>query len=88
VLLTGKFAYKIKRPMHYSFIDLRLAAQRRIPYHEEVRINRRFAPELYLGVRAIRQRCGGARIGGSGRIIEHTVRMRQFPRPQVVTAGR
>jgi len=82
VLLTGKFAYKIKRPVHYSFIDLRLAAQRRLLCHEELRLNRRFSPELYLGVRAIRRRHGEARIGGSGRIIEHAVRMRQFPRSQ------
>ena len=71
VLLTGKFACKIKRPVQYPFIDLRRAAQRRQLCHEEVRLNRRFAPELYLGVRAIRRRQGEARIGGSGRIIEH-----------------
>ncbi|HEY1873244.1 MAG TPA: AAA family ATPase [Steroidobacteraceae bacterium] len=80
VLLTGKFAYKIKRPVHYAFIDLRRASQRRRLCHEEVRLNRRFAPELYHGVRAIRQRRGEARFGGSGRIIEHAVSMRQFPR--------
>ena len=82
VLLTGRFAYKIKRPVQYPFIDLRRAAQRRQLCHEEVRLNRRFAPELYLGVRAIRRRQGEARIGGSGRIIEHAVGMRQFPRAQ------
>jgi aminoglycoside phosphotransferase family enzyme/predicted kinase len=86
VLLTGRFAYKIKRPVHYSFIDLRRSAQRRRLCHEEVRLNRRFAPELYLGVRAIRRRQGEARIGGSGRIIEHAVSMRQFPRTQELDA--
>jgi aminoglycoside phosphotransferase family enzyme/predicted kinase len=86
VLLTGRFAYKIKRPVHYSFIDLRRASQRRQLCHEEVRLNRRFAPELYLGVRAIRRRRGEARIGGSGRIIEHAVRMRQFARAQELDA--
>ena len=86
VLLTGRFAYKIKRPVHYAFIDLRRASQRRQLCHEEVRLNRRFAPELYLGVGAIRQRRGEARIGGSGRIIEHAVRMRQFPRAHELDA--
>jgi uncharacterized protein len=86
VLLTGRFAYKIKRPVHYAFIDLRRAAQRRQLCHEEVRLNRRFAPELYLGVRAIRRRGGEARIGGAGRIIEHAVRMRQFPRAHELDA--
>jgi aminoglycoside phosphotransferase family enzyme/predicted kinase len=84
--LTGKLAYKIKRPVHYPFIDLRRAAQRQQLCHEEVRLNRRFAPELYLGVRAIRRRQGEARIGGSGRIIEHAVGMRQFPRAQELDA--
>jgi aminoglycoside phosphotransferase family enzyme/predicted kinase len=86
VLLTGKLAYKIKRPVHYPFIDLRRAAQRRQLCHEEVRLNRRFAPELYLGVRAIRRLRGEARIGGSGRIIEHAVTMRQFARAQELDA--
>jgi uncharacterized protein len=86
VLLTGKFAYKIKRPVHYSFIDLRSPEQRRSLCHEEVRLNRRFAPELYRGVRAIRRRHGEAHIGGSGRIIEHAVQMRQFPRSQELDA--
>jgi hypothetical protein len=86
VLLTGRFAYKIKRPVHYAFVDLRSAEQRRSLCHEEVRLNRRFAPELYLGVRAIRERKGEARIGGSGRIIEHAVRMRQFARSHELDA--
>jgi len=86
VLLTGKFAYKVKRPVHYPFIDLRAPEQRRLLCHEEVRLNRRFAPELYLGVRAIRRRRGAARIGGSGRIVEHAVKMRQFARSQELDA--
>ncbi len=86
VLLTGRFAYKIKRPVQYEFIDLRSAGQRRLLCHEEVRLNRRFAPELYLGVRAIRRRRGEAGIGGTGPIIEHAVRMRQFPRSQELDA--
>jgi aminoglycoside phosphotransferase family enzyme/predicted kinase len=86
VLLTGKFAYKVKRPVHYPFIDLRAAEQRRLLCHEEVRLNRRFAPELYFGVRAVRRRRSEARIGGSGRIVEHAVKMRQFPRSQQLDA--
>jgi aminoglycoside phosphotransferase family enzyme/predicted kinase len=82
VLLTGQFAYKIKRPVRYDFVDLRSSEKRRALCHEEVRLNRRFARELYLGVTAIRERDGEARIGGSGRIIEHAVRMRQFARSQ------
>ena len=86
VLVTGRFAYKIKRPVQYAFIDLRSAIERRELCHEEVRLNRRFAPKLYLGVCAIRRRKGEARIGGPGPVIEHAVRMRQFPHSQRLDA--
>src|SRR5215475_2007114 len=86
VLLTGRFAYKVKRPVHYPFIDLRRSAQRRRLCHEEVRLNRRFAPELYLGACTVRLRHGEARISGSGRVIEYGVKMRQFPHSQELGA--
>ncbi len=86
VLLTGRYAYKLKRPVHYAFVDLRSARQRRLLCHEELRLNRRFASELYLGVCAIHRRRGEAYIGGRGPVIEHAVRMRQFPRSQQLDA--
>lgn len=79
VLLTGDFAYKIKRPVRYAFVDLTSAARRAFFCEEELRLNRRFAPDLYLDVCDITQSPGGARIGSSGPPIERCVRMRQFP---------
>lgn len=82
MLLTGDFAYKIKRPVRFDFIDLTSAEQRAFLCAEEVRLNRRFAPQLYVEVSDIRESSGGgARIGGdeSGPVIERAVRMRQFP---------
>jgi uncharacterized protein len=82
VLLTGEFAYKIKRPVRYPFVDLRSAARRTELCHEEVRLNHRFAPELYLGVSPISSRGGEARLEGAGQVIEHAVKMREFAREQ------
>jgi len=82
VLLTGEFAYKIKRPVQYSFVDQRSLERRRFLCLEEVRLNRRFAPELYLGVCPITAGSGEARVEGSGSVIEHAVKMRQFSRDQ------
>lgn len=79
ILLTGEFAYKIKRPVHYPFIDLRAQERRAFLCHEELRLNRRFAPELYLQVCPITVDGGEARIGGAGPAVEHAVKMRQFP---------
>jgi uncharacterized protein len=79
VLLTGEFAYKIKRPVRHSFVDQRSLQRRRWLCQEELRLNRRFAPELYLGVSPIAGRAGAAQVEGSGRIIEYAVKMHQFP---------
>jgi aminoglycoside phosphotransferase family enzyme/predicted kinase len=80
ILLTGEFAYKIKRPVHYPFIDMRQLERRAYLCREELRLNRRFAPELYLEVCAITSRAGVASISGGGEIIEYAVRMREFDR--------
>jgi aminoglycoside phosphotransferase family enzyme/predicted kinase len=78
VLLAGEYAYKIKRPVCYAFVDMRTEAQRHFFCREELRLNRRFAPELYLDVVQIARADGGVQIGGSGEVIEHAVCMRQF----------
>jgi hypothetical protein len=78
VLLTGEFAYKIKKPVCYSFVDLRSAERRAFYCSEELRLNRRFARNLYIEVCAITASRGRASVAGQGRTIEHAVRMRQF----------
>jgi uncharacterized protein len=78
VLLTGLFAYKIKRPIHYPFVDQRSLEHRRVLCEEELRLNRRFAPELYLQVERITLSSGEARMGGEGEVAEYAVRMVEF----------
>ena len=82
VLLTGPFAYKLKRPVRYAFIDLLSHERREFLCREELRLNQRFAPELYLEVCPITAPAGEARIGGDGEAIEYAVKMRQFPREE------
>jgi len=78
VFLTGELAYKIKRPVHYPFVDLRSRERRAFFCAEELRLNRRFAPELYLDVRPVTLENGAARICGPGEVVDHAVCMRQF----------
>jgi uncharacterized protein len=80
VLLAGEFAYKIKRPVRYAFIDLRDPARRKFLCEEEFRLNSRFAPGLYLEVSRITSDVDRARIGGQGPALEYAVRMRRFDR--------
>jgi len=82
ILLAGAFAYKILRPVAYAFLDMRSFERRRFLCEEELRLNRRFAAELYLEVCEIRLDAGVARIGGAGQVIETAVRMQRFDRSQ------
>src|SRR5690348_7407451 len=73
VLLAGEFAYKIKRPVCYPFVDMRTLAQRHFFCREELRLNRRFAPGIYEDVAPITNDGQRTRIGGSGEILEYAV---------------
>jgi hypothetical protein len=84
VLLTGPYAYKIKKPLDLGFVDFSTLEKRRFYCNEELRINRRLAPQLYLAVVPITgtpeaPRIGDSRRGGSGEAIEYAVKMAQFP---------
>ena len=50
IILTGKFAYKIKKPVQFDFVDYSTPENRKRFCDLEVKLNRRFAPDLYLGV--------------------------------------
>ena len=78
VFLTGEYAYKIKKPVDFGFLDFSTLAKRRHFCEEEVRLNRVWAPDLYLEVVPITVVGGKPRIAGAGAPIEYTVRMRQF----------
>jgi len=78
LLLTGDFAYKIKKPVSLGFLDFSTLERRKFFCEEEVRLNRRTAPELYLDVVPIGETPDGLRIGAEP-AIEYAVRMRQFP---------
>lgn len=78
VLLTRDFAWKIKKPVQFDFLDFSTLAQRKHFCEEELRLNQRTAPELYLGVVPI---CGDAAapvIDGAGEPFEYAVKMRRF----------
>lgn len=79
VVLTGSFAYKLKKPLELDFIDTSTLELRQHYCNEEVRLNRRLAPELYLDVVPITREHDRIRVGGRGDVIEYAVRMKQFP---------
>ncbi|TXL64299.1 bifunctional aminoglycoside phosphotransferase/ATP-binding protein [Zeimonas arvi] len=79
VLLDGEHAWKLKKPVRLGFLDFGSAEVRERFCREELRLNRRLAPDLYLDVVAIRGSREQPRIDGEGPPIDHAVLMREFP---------
>jgi len=79
VVLTGSVAYKLKKPVVLPFLDFGSLAKRAFYCAEELRLNRRTAPRLYLDVVPITGTENAPSIAGGGPVIEHAVKMRQFP---------
>ena len=78
VFLTGEYAYKIKKPVDFGFLDFSSLDKRRRCCEEEVRLNRRLAPDLYLDVVPITGSAAEPRVAGPGDAIDYAVKMRQF----------
>jgi hypothetical protein len=79
VLLAGDYAYKIKKPVSLGFVDFSTLAARCLYCDEELRLNRRTAPDLYLDVVPITGTPLSPAVGGEGPAFEYAVRMRRFP---------
>jgi len=78
ILLTGNFAYKVKKPVNFGFLDFSTLAKREHFCHEEIRLNQRGAAELYLEVLPIVQNGDRYELNGAGEPVEFTVKMQQF----------
>jgi aminoglycoside phosphotransferase family enzyme/gluconate kinase len=82
VVLTGSFAYKIKKPVRLAFLDYSTLEKRKHCCELELELNRRWAPDLYLDVVPV---CGSTEepvVGGNGAPIEYAVKMEQFPQSE------
>lgn len=79
VLLAGDYAYKIKKPVSLGFVDFSTLELRRFYCEEELRLNRRTAPELYLGVVPVTGTPASPVMGGAGPAFEYAVQMGRFP---------
>jgi aminoglycoside phosphotransferase family enzyme/predicted kinase len=75
VFLAGPFAYKVKKPVDMGFLDFSTLEKRRHYCEEEVRLNRRLAPAVYLGVVPVIRRGKTLHIGGGGEAVEWAVKM-------------
>jgi aminoglycoside phosphotransferase family enzyme/predicted kinase len=79
VFLAGSFAYKVKKPVNLGFVDYGTSERRRHFCEEEVRLNRRLAPDVYLGVAPVVRDGDRVRLEGEGEAVEWAVKMARLP---------
>jgi aminoglycoside phosphotransferase family enzyme/predicted kinase len=78
VLLAGDFAYKVKKPVKLPFLDFSTLALRKLFCLDELRLNRRFAPDIYLDVVGIFNTPQAPSFEAQGEPIEYAIKMRRF----------
>jgi len=80
VFLTDTHAYKLKKPVRYDYLDFSTVEARRLDCEAEVRLNRRLAAEVYLGVvPLVLDAAGRLSLGGAGEAVDWLVRMLRLP---------
>ena len=84
VFLAGDYAYKVKKPVKLPFVDFATLESRRFYCQEELRLNRRAAPRVYLDVVPIAG--DPPAIGRAGNPVEYAVKMRRFAQDDLLSA--
>ncbi len=88
ILLAGDYAYKLKKPLDLGFLDFSTLERRRHCCEEELRLNRRLAPHLYLDVVPVTGTPQSPRMGTGpspdGAVLEYAVRMHRFPQESLL----
>jgi len=79
LFFTGNHVYKVKKPVDFGFLDFTSLEKRKYFCEQEVRLNRRLSPEIYLGVIKIIYDGNRISLDGRGEVVEYAVKMKQIP---------
>ena len=85
VFLTGDYAYKVKKPVNFGFLDFSTLAKREHFCREELRMNQTLAPDIYLEVLPITTAADKFSLEGKGEASEYTLKMQQFPQENLLS---
>jgi len=91
IFLAGEYVYKIKKPVNLGYLDYTTLEKRHFFCHQELELNRRLCPDVYLAVvpitmslRGAKRRSNLLRIEGQGEAIEYAVKMKQLPQDRMM----
>ncbi len=86
IFLTDRYVYKIKKPVDFGFLDFTTLEKRRHYCNEELRLNRRLSPDIYLDVVELRKNgADGICFGGDGAVLEYAVKMKRLPENRMMS---
>lgn len=86
IFLTEQYVYKVKKPVDFGFLDFTTLEKRRFYCHEELRLNRRLSPDIYLEVVTLRDGGSGRiRFDGAGPVLEYAVKMLRMPEERMMS---
>ena len=87
VALTDTFVYKIKKPVNFGFLDFSTLEKRKQFCEEEIRLNKRLCPEIYVDVVALTEtKESGLEINGKGPVVDYAIKMNQFSQENIMTS--
>jgi len=84
VVLAGEFVYKFKKPVNFGFLDFSTLEKRHFCCQQELRLNRRLCPDIYLDLVAVTRMNGGFELNGAGEVVEYGVRMARMPEDRMM----
>jgi aminoglycoside phosphotransferase family enzyme len=79
LFLTGNHVYKVKKPVDFGFLDFTSLEKRKYFCEQEVKLNRRLSPDIYLGIVKITKEGNQFLLDGKGELMEYAVKMKQIP---------
>ncbi len=87
VCLTGEYAYKFKKIVDFGYLNFKTLKKRKFYCYEELRLNRRLSPDLYLDVVELRhdKKSDSYSIGGDGEIVDYAVKMKELPQDYIMS---
>ncbi len=85
VLLAGEFVYKFKKDVNFGFLDFSTLKKRKYCCEQELLLNRRLCPEIYLGLLTVNRQADGLILDGDGEAVEYGIKMRRMPEKRMMS---
>lgn len=84
VFITRNHVYKMKKPVNFGFLDYSTLKKRKYYCQEEIKLNRRLCPDIYLGMVEVREKAGKVNLGDSGKTLDYLVKMKRLPEAKMM----